>query len=83
MLFFNVVIGASRINITATVLTSPWTFLLKNHPDRRTVEPLHNGHLGAEESGHCGEVANVERFKQESMYGLFAKKVAAVERWLL
>ena len=27
--------------------------------------------------------AIVERFKQESMYGLFAKKVAVVERWPL
>ena len=30
--------------------------------------------LGTEESGHCREVAVVERLKQESMYGLSAKK---------
>ena len=29
------------------------------------------------------KMAVVERFKQESMYGLFAKKVAVVERWPL
>ena len=27
-----------------------------------TVGPLHNGHLGTEESGHCTEVAVVERW---------------------
>ena len=32
--------------------------------------------LGTEESGHC------ESFKQESMYGLSAKKVAVAEKWL-
>ena len=36
--------------------------------------------LGTEESGHCREVAVVERLKQESMYGLSAKKMAVVER---
>ena len=35
-----------------------------------TVEPLHNGHL-------------VERFKQESMCGLSAKKVAVEKKWPL
>ena len=30
--------------------------------------------LGTEESGHCGEVAVVERLKQEWMYGLSAQK---------
>ena len=30
--------------------------------------------LGTEESGHCREVAVVERLKQESMYGLSAKE---------
>ena len=51
-----------------------------------TDKPLHNGHLGAEESKHCREVAVVERFKQESMYGLSSLKsgccreVAVVER---
>ena len=30
--------------------------------------------LGTKESGHCREVANVERFKQESMYRLYAIK---------
>ena len=39
--------------------------------------------LGTEENGHCREVAVVERFKQESMHGLSAKKVAIVERWLV
>ena len=39
--------------------------------------------LGTEESFHCREVAVVDRLKQESMYGLSAKKVAAVERWPL
>ena len=29
------------------------------------------------------KVAVVERFKQESMYGLSAKKMAVVERWRL
>ena len=37
--------------------------------------------LETEESGRCKEVAVVERFKQESMYGLYAKRVAVVERW--
>ena len=39
--------------------------------------------LGTEESGYCREVAVVERLKQESMYGLSAKKMAIVERWPL
>ena len=39
--------------------------------------------LGTEENGHCREVAVVERFKQESVHGLSAKKVAIVERWLV
>ena len=30
--------------------------------------------LGTEESGRCREVAAVERFKQESMYGMSAKQ---------
>ena len=30
--------------------------------------------LGTEESFHCREVAVVDRLKQESMYGLSAKK---------
>ena len=30
--------------------------------------------LGTEESGRCKKVAVVERFKQESMYGMPAKK---------
>ena len=38
--------------------------------------------LGTDENGHCREVA-VERFKQESVHGLSAKKVAIVERWLV
>ena len=39
--------------------------------------------LGTErkESGHCSVATVVERFKQESMYGLSAKKVAIVERF--
>ena len=45
--------------------------------------------LGKEESGCCGEVAIVERFKQESMRGLSAiksghcREVAIVESWLI
>ena len=41
--------------------------------------------LGKHFSGRCRrrEVAFVKRFKQESMYGLSAKKVAVVERWPL
>ena len=35
--------------------------------------------LRTEESSRCKKVAVLERFKQESMYGLSAKKVAAVE----
>ena len=44
--------------------------------------------LGKEESGCCGEVAIVERFKQESMRGLSAiksghcREVSIVESWL-
>ena len=44
--------------------------------------------LGKEESGRCGEVAIVERFKQESMCGLSAiksghcREMAGVESWL-
>ena len=34
-----------------------------------------------EESGRCKEIAGLERFKQESMYGLYAKRVAVVESW--
>jgi len=30
--------------------------------------------LGTKESDHCREVGVVERVKQESMYGLYAKK---------
>ena len=37
--------------------------------------------LETEESGHCREVGGVERLKQETMYGLLAKKMAVVERW--
>ena len=33
-----------------------------------------------QKSGHCREEAIVEWLKQESMYGLSAKKVAFVER---
>ena len=32
-------------------------------------------------SGRCEAVAVVERLKQESMYGLSAKKVTVVEQW--
>ena len=39
--------------------------------------------LGTEESVYCREVAVVDRLKQESMYGLSAKKMAVVERWPL
>ena len=50
-----------------------------------TIEPLHNGHLGDRriESGHCRELAVVERLKNEWMYGLSAKKMAVLERWPL
>ena len=37
--------------------------------------------LGTEESGRCGAVTVVERLKQESMYGLSAKKGTVVERF--
>ena len=30
--------------------------------------------LGTEESGHCREATGVERFEQESMYGLSTQK---------
>ena len=43
-----------------------------------TVEPFDNGHLGERQ-----KVKLVERFKQESVYGLSTKKVAVVERWPL
>ena len=39
--------------------------------------------LGTEESGRCGEMTVVERFKRQSMYGLSAKKVHVEERWAL
>ena len=52
-----------------------WYYLptyLPTHPPTYlpTVEPHHNSHLS-------------DRFKQESMYGLSAKKVVIVERWPL
>ena len=41
--------------------------------------------VGTEESGHCKEVAVLERFKQESMYGFFVlwdeTKWLVVKRW--
>ena len=37
--------------------------------------------MSSKKSGRCREVAVVERFKQESMYGMSAKKVALVERF--
>ena len=45
--------------------------------------------LGAVESGLCRQVAVVERFKRETMYGLSSEKsdrsrqVTVVERWPL
>ena len=39
--------------------------------------------MGTGESGLFSEVAIVERFKQESMYGVSAQKGAVVERWPL
>ena len=51
------------------------------------VIPLLNGHLGDRRSGHCREVAIIERFNEESMFGLSAKKsgccrdVPLVENW--
>ena len=39
--------------------------------------------MGTGESGRFSEMAIVERFKQESMYGVSAQKVAVVERWPL
>ena len=37
--------------------------------------------MSSKKSGRCREVAVVERFKQESMYGMSAKKMALVERF--
>ena len=37
--------------------------------------------MSSKKSCRCREVAVVERFKQESMYGMSAKKVALVERF--
>ena len=59
------------------------TVELISYPDLRsgyeiTVEPLHNGHLGDRQ-----KVKVVERFKQESVYGLSTKKSGCVERWPL
>ena len=39
--------------------------------------------MGTGESGLFSEVAIVEGFKQESMYGVSPQKVAVVERWPL
>ena len=39
--------------------------------------------MGTGESGLFSEVAIVEGFKLESMYGVSAQKVAVVERWPL
>ena len=36
--------------------------------------------FGTEESGRCRKVAVVERFKQESMYGLSAPKKVVIVR---
>ena len=49
------------------------------------VEALHHGHLGTEESGRSRDRSGcvVERFKQESMTGLFNKEVAVVNSWPL
>ena len=37
--------------------------------------------MSSKKSGRCREVAVVERFKQESMYGMSAKKMAVVGRF--
>ena len=60
--------------LTTTVLKTT-TLFLPNQKSQAftystTVETLHNGHLGDRK-----KVAVVERFKQESMYGLSAKKI--------
>ena len=41
--------------------------------------------LSAKKNGSCKEVADVERLKQDSVYGLSAKKkkMAVVEKWPL
>ena len=74
------VLAILRSGKCASVLN--WYYLptyLPTHPPTNlpTVEPNHNSHLLDR------KVAVVETFKQESMYGLSAKKVAIVERWPL
>ena len=62
--------------------------IVRNHGNSSIqLNPSTTDTLGTEESGRCRQVAVVERFKQEPMYGLSAKnsgrkkKVAVVERW--
>ena len=62
---------------------SPKKWPLSRGGHCRVVETGVNVWTVRQKSGHCREEAIVERFKQESMYGLFAKKVATVERWPL
>ena len=49
----------------------------------REVQTRVNVWTVCQKKGLCREVAIVQRFKQKSMYGLSAKKLAVVERWPL
>ena len=49
----------------------------------REVQTRVNVWTVCQKKGLCREVAIVQRFKQESMYGLSAKKLAVAERWPL
>ena len=51
-------------------------------PNRIQLNFLSTATLGTEESGRR-EVTVTDGFKQESMYGMSAKKGAVVERWPL
>ena len=76
---------------TKLTATSPTTATTTNYNNcaklkfpNYTKLQLNLSTLGTEESSHFKEVAIVEKFKPELMYGLFAsqdKKVAIVERW--
>ena len=46
----------------------------ESHTKFNAGEPLYNAASVTEEGGHCREVADIERLKQERMYGLSAKK---------
>ena len=55
--------------------------VFKLHTKLDTVEPLHNGHPGAELSGRCWEVS----IRVKCMIGAWSgrKILAVVERWPL